>query len=368
MASAPPAWAAAYSACATCTNATNQIDVEVPAGTLETFKAEVLNAYNNDRGGVIDWETGIATTASATSSSNNLITIANATFGAGGGNTLTATFGRPMELYTNNVNSQINVLSQEGSRQNALIPQGVANNALEYTITFSGADIGKLGAAMPSRSTYATGVDFQATATFSGGGSEILEFTIGGTPGAGDTFLYFAAPGSESITSLTVAFVDDNGQFLTDGQRRPILDDLGFILTPPANSFAAWVGDPAFGLNPNDQGFDDDPDGDGISNRLEAWFGTNPGGFSKGLTPGVVTSNTFTFSHPQNTNPLNDISASYQWSKDLVTFNSGEATAGDGTTVNFSSETNEGITRVTATVTGSAVLNLFVRVAAVQVP
>lgn len=326
----------------------------------------MLDAYN--WGGVIDWETGLTTNPSAASASNNNLTIVNASYGISGENRLTITFGRAMELYTNNVNFQISALSQEGSRQNALIPQGVAANALEYTMTFSGAGISELGAAMPSRSTYGTGVDFQATANFSAGGSDVLNFTVGGTPGTSDTFLHFAAPVGQTITSLTLAYVDDNGQSLTNGQKRPTLDDVGFIVAPPSNSFAAWVNDPTFDLDPNDQGPHDDPDGDGIANRLEAWFGTNPGEFSEGLTLGAVTSNNFTFTHPQNLTPITDIAGSYQWSKDLAAFHEDGATDFSGTRVDFSSTTDAGITTVSATITGSEISTLFVRVAATQAP
>lgn len=217
-------------------NATNQLDSEVTAGTLAPFTSAVLNAYNNDFGGVIDWETGVAVTTSSGSSSNNTTTSVNASYGVSASSSLTVTFGRAMELYTNNIAGQVNVLSQQGALQNALIPQGVTADALGYTMTFSGIGVSEIGAAIPSRSTYSangvTAVNFRATANFSSSAPSVLNFTVGGTAGTDDTFLHFAAPSGETIDSLSVTWISETGGTLANGQRRPILDDIGFIVIP----------------------------------------------------------------------------------------------------------------------------------------
>jgi methionine-rich copper-binding protein CopC len=127
----------------------------------------------------------------------------------------------------------------------------------------------------------------------------------------------------------------------------------------PVNSFANWIS--GFGLAPTDQDLFDDPDGDGIDNGVENFFGTNPGTFTRGLAAGIKNGNTFTFTHPQNASPSTDLTASYRWSTGLATFHPGGATIG-GTTVNFTTQANTpspGFTRVTATVTGTLPHRLF---------
>ncbi len=131
----------------------------------------------------------------------------------------------------------------------------------------------------------------------------------------------------------------------------------------PSNTFANWIANPDFDLAPADQGFGDDPDGDGIPNGMENFFGTHPGEFSQGLVADTADplAGTFTFTHPQNATPASDLSASYRWSTDLVAFHLGGETSG-GTTVNFTTEANTpspGFTRVTAMATGTLPDRLF---------
>ncbi len=98
----------------------------------------------------------------------------------------------------------------------------------------------------------------------------------------------------------------------------------------PTNTFANWISNPTFGLALADQDLGDDPDGDGIDNGVENFFGTNPGTFTQGLLVGIKSGNTFTFTHPQNATPASDLTASYNWSKDLATFLANGATDGAG--------------------------------------
>jgi hypothetical protein len=116
-------------------------------------------------------------------------------------------------------------------------------------------------------------------------------------------------------------------------------------------------------------GVGDDADGDGIDNGVENFFGTNPSISNSGLVAGAVGVNTFTFTHPQNATPASDLTAAYQWSKDLATFNAGGVTDGDNTKVDFTTQLDTpvaGTTTVTATVSGTATSKLFVNIKVTQ--
>ncbi len=115
----------------------------------------------------------------------------------------------------------------------------------------------------------------------------------------------------------------------------------------PGITFEDWIAD--FDLAPGQQGFGDDPDGDGIPNGIEAWFGTHPGEFSTGLSALAADGLTTTFTHPQNPDPPLGITGSYQWSPDLVNWYPHGGGPLDGPTVSFLAETEENLTTVTAT-------------------
>jgi hypothetical protein len=104
---------------------------------------------------------------------------------------------------------------------------------------------------------------------------------------------------------------------------------------------------------------------------VENFFGTAPDAFTRGLVPGVVDrgSNTFTFSHPLNANPADDLTAVYRWSTDLQNFYiDGDSNGAGTTTVTFSDPTPTGdLVSVTATITGTVIPNkLFVDVEVTQ--
>ena len=132
----------------------------------------------------------------------------------------------------------------------------------------------------------------------------------------------------------------------------------------PNNTFATWIADPAFGINPADQGVGDDPDGDGIANGVENFFGTHPGEFSQGLLAGTRSGNSFTFTHPQNATPAGDLTPAYRWSTDLIDWYAGDNVdgPGGGLTVGIAADpAGPPTTTVTATAS-QAVPRLFIRV------
>jgi hypothetical protein len=112
-------------------------------------------------------------------------------------------------------------------------------------------------------------------------------------------------------------------------------------------------------------GLNDDPDGDGLQNAVENFFGTAPNAATPGIAVGMVNpaQGTFIFTHPQGA-LADDLASAYQWSKDLQTFHGDLATDAAGTTVGFTIQADtpgQGTTTVTATVTGTPCDRLFLR-------
>jgi hypothetical protein len=132
----------------------------------------------------------------------------------------------------------------------------------------------------------------------------------------------------------------------------------------PTNTFATWIADPVFGIDPEDRSFGNDPDGDGIPNGVENFFGTHPGEFSEGLVAGTRSGNTFTFTHPQNASPASDLTPAYRWSTNLRDWYAGDNLDGPGgglTVAIVAAPVGPPVTTVTATAS-QMVPQLFLRV------
>jgi Pectate lyase superfamily protein len=133
------------------------------------------------------------------------------------------------------------------------------------------------------------------------------------------------------------------------------------------NDFADWIaGYPGVG---GQTGLNDDPDGDGNPNGVEAWFGTNPAESSGGLANLATDGITTTFTHPRSANPPDDMGIVYQWSPNLVDWYACDGVDGPptGQTVMVSSNTVDTTTTVTATA-GEPMACLFLRAAVEQNP
>lgn len=165
------------------------------------------------------------------------------------------------------------------------------------------------------------------------------------------TLSWTTSGGSEVGQAIRIRFDDANEG--TANQQAAIDNILLVASSGSGNDFNSYISDPSFGLDPAEQGFALDPDGDGTFNGLEAWFGTHPGEFTAGLadltTDGPVT----TFTHPQNATPPSDLTGFYQWSPNLTDWYTSGNGPGGGVTVTFSFSTSATTTTVTATVSGA---------------
>ena len=149
------------------------------------------------------------------------------------------------------------------------------------------------------------------------------------------------------------AFTFDAGRF-----------DAGQLLAPGdlTNNFSWWID--RFDVG-GQSGPGHDPDGDRLPNAVENFFGTNPAVPNPGLARPAADAAGLSFTHPQNAHPAGDLAAFYQWSADLAAFHPPGTTV-NGTTVAITPVPNQpvaGTTTVHATVAGTPLARLFVRVA-----
>ena len=135
-------------------------------------------------------------------------------------------------------------------------------------------------------------------------------------------------------------------------------------ILPPVNTFATWIG--GFGLNPADQDFNDDPDGDRIPNGIEHVFGSNPNSRSSGITEVSFTTSSLTCRHPLNPDLAGNVTYICEWSTDLSEWrSSGQLnTGGTRVTVVSSPPDPTGMVTVVLTITEGPNARLFGRLSA----
>ena len=192
--------------------------------------------------------------------------------------------------------------------------------------------------------------NLDGTATDPDGNPTTTWTHVGGTGGGVVTFGNVSAVDTTATFSQTGTYVlrltADDGYVQT-------YDEVTITVVAP-QTFTEWVS--AYSLG-GLSGLGDDPDGDRLTNSIENYFGTDPGVSSQGIeavafSPGANA--TFTFTHPLNVNPASDLTASYIWSKDLITFHADGAADGSTTVTFAQGQPSHGQVAVTATILGPA--------------
>ena len=262
------------------------------------------------------------------------------------------------------------------------------NNALAAFVPMTAAPL--LLATTPTTDATNVPVDANLVAAFSetimAGTGTISLWRLGGT----EPVEIFDVASSTRLTFSGQTLTIDPAANLAPGRQYHLLLDSGAIIDTsggdaftgisdptawsfttagtPVDTYADWIANPDFDLEPEDQDFRYDSDGDGIPNGVEGWFGTSPAAPNAGLTQISKTGSVFRFQHPVADPALSDVTGSYEWSLDLSTWHPDTtATVGD-TTVTPSVTTASGTTTVLVDTTSSITppATLFLRAVATQ--
>jgi hypothetical protein len=180
---------------------------------------------------------------------------------------------------------------------------------------------------------------------------------------------FTAPPGAANITGV-FSQNDNSSPFLDSYQLLPRAQS---DIAPLDSGYGSWIDGFFPGVtDPLIIGFDADPDGDGIPNGIEALSGGTPNSAGVFATTELTkTTNGLTFLYPQSKAVPFGVTAGYEWSTDLVNWQTGGGSFG-GVTVTLGdeiwddTEANADIYQVTATVTVGTAPKLFVRVKALQ--
>ncbi len=234
--------------------------------------------------------------------------------------------------------------------------------------------IGGTTAAGTFHDTTAKFDNLTATGTVELGGTLNIFLRNGFTPANLNTFTIVTGTGgvSGTFTNLSGGKVTLTGgatfDVTTVGGNTVVLSN---YTAAPSNTYASWIAGFSVGGQtlPND-----DFDNDNLDNAVEHVLGSNPSVYSDGLTQISATASSVKFRHNQSNTIASDVTATYQWSPDLVTWAaSGVSIAGTTATIGAVTITDvvapaNDLIEVTITVTGGPATKVFGRLVATKAP
>jgi hypothetical protein len=173
---------------------------------------------------------------------------------------------------------------------------------------------------------------------------------------------------------FTITWVSDRNVGSSGSCRQIGIAAVQVLLNAPIGGFAGWIDGFFPGVtDPLVIGFDADPDGDGVRNGVEALSGGIPNSAGVFATTELTkTTNGLTFVYPQARAIPSGVTASYEWSTDLINwYTTGQSNGVNTVTLAEGEYNNDGVSplidyQVTATVTVGTAPKLFVRVKALQ--
>lgn len=143
------------------------------------------------------------------------------------------------------------------------------------------------------------------------------------------------------------------------------------VFITPVLTYASWIA--TYPGASAMAGFTQDADFDGINNGLEHLLGTSPVAFSQGLTQISKSGTSLKFRHTQTNSLATDVTISYQWSTDMLTWYASGATNPSGVkaTISTSIITNNvapanDVIEVTVAITTGTPKKIFSRLVATK--